>query len=410
MSFTVRRIVADEVPAFSDAMAIGFNRVPDPAQAEVRRPGIDLDRTFAAFDGDAVVGTSRSFPTPLTLPGGGEVVAAAVTNVTVAPTHRRRGVLTEMMRQQMDDAVDRGEPVAILIASEAAIYGRFGYGVATRSASLRLDRQRARFRARPASADAVRLVDRQDLRQIAPVVYDAHRRAQSGAIGRHDRTWDFIFGLVEGAPDEAWKKRLHVVHDSGSGPDGYASYRFADDWDHRTPDNKLHVDELVAVGDDAYAALWHYLLALDWVVTVIAEERPAEEPLPWLLTDPRQVELVHLSDFLWARVLDVPAALAGRTYGADDTLVLDVHDDQPPFVAGRFRLEASIGGPAACEGTDAEPDLTVPASVLGAALLGGSPVWPAAYAGLVAEHTVGAVERFDRLFLHQPPPWCNTWF
>ncbi|MGH9185614.1 MAG: GNAT family N-acetyltransferase [Acidimicrobiales bacterium] len=409
MTITVRTITDAEVAAYVDAMNVGFHTVTREGEAELRRGGIAPERTHAAFDGDRIVGTTRCFATELTLPGGGTLPASAVTNVAVIGTHRRQGVLTQMMRAHLDDVIERREPLAILISAEAPIYGRFGYGSATKSASVRIDPTEARFAVRPPTADRVRFSDRTEMRKLAPPVHDRHRATWPGSIGRTDRMWDFRFGVLHAPDEDTWKKQLHVIHEGDDGADGYATYHVEDRWNHRFPDNTVHVDELMAVTTEAYAALWHHTLGLDLVRKVVAEERPVEEPLPWLLTDPRQVDLVHLSDFLWVRVLDVPATLAARSYAATDRLVFEVVDPFCPASGGRFELDAGPDG-ATCEPTEAAPDVSVGTAELGAASLGGAPLWLPAAAGRVTEHTSGAVARFDRLFLGQPGPWCNTWF
>ena len=401
MTVDVRTISEDEFEAYTVTTNLGFNSHPFENEAELRRGGIDFDRAHAAFDGDAMVGTARSFRTELTLPGGGQVPVGAVTNVVVTPTHRRRGVLTEMMTAQLDDIAQRGEPAAILIASEAPIYGRFGYGCATRSAGLKLGTGRARFIARPAEVDDVRVVDKETGRKHAPLVYDRYRLAQPGAIERNDRWWDFHFGVIRHPRDEGLDKRFEVL----CGEDGWLSYEIKDDWQRRLPNQTIEIHDMVAATPGAYAALWYYCLTLDWIATVSSGDRPVAEPLGELLTDPRRAELSSVNDFLWARLLDVPAALSARTYSRDGRVVFEVVDTFRPDQAGRYRIEDG-----ACVRTDESPELTLTARDLGAAWLGGTGLWLAADVGRVDEHTAGAVARFDDLFVTPRPPWCNTWF
>jgi predicted acetyltransferase len=396
----IRTITDDELVAYSRAAATGFGFQMSDEAIELRRRTLDLDRTHAAFaDDGTVIGTARSFPTGLSLPGGGSVRAGAVTNVTVLPTHRRRGVLTGMMRAQLDDIASRGEPVAILIASESVIYGRFGYGAATWTATLEVERPYARF-ARPPDA-GLRMVDRTEMRSVVPARYERFQAGQPGAIGRDEWFWDLWYGVVDTGRNKDAFRAFHVLHD-----DGWLTYTIDDRWEHRHPRSTLNVVELVALTPDAYAALWHHCLRHDLVEKVVAGERPPLEPLPWLLTDPRRAARTDPGDFLWVRLLDVPAALAARRYGAADTLVLEVVDGFRAWTA-RYRLD---GGSPACALTEDEPDLTVAVADLGASYLGGTPLWPAAAAGRVVEHTAGAIERFDRLFLTAAPPWCHTWF
>ena len=185
----VRTITADEIPVYLAAVATGFHKHATEGDAAYRRPGIDPSRTYGAFDGDAVIGTARSFATELTVPGGAAINVGAVTNVTVTGTHRRRGVLNTMMRAQLEEIAGRGEAAAILIASEAPIYGRYGYGPATEHVLLEVDANLGHF-LRPPSSGSVRLAGAAETRNVAPSLYERFRRAQPGAIERPDRWWD----------------------------------------------------------------------------------------------------------------------------------------------------------------------------------------------------------------------------
>jgi predicted acetyltransferase len=404
----VRTITADEIATYATTMAIGFSRHRRDEELETRRKLIDPARTHAAFDGDAMVGTARSFPTPLTLPGCGTVQAAAVTNVTVLPTHRRQGALTGMMAAQLDDVAAREEPLAILIASESQIYARYGYGVATRHAALSLDTAYARFvddtRDLPLP---VAMVDAAEGRRRVPAIYERFRKAQPGSIGRVDLNWDMRFNVVPHPAFEDVKDSFFVL----AGDEGYATYRVKDKWEGRMPASTVVVDELVATSRPAYVTLWRYLIGLDWVTTVEAADRPPAEPLPLLLRDARRARITDLTDFLWARLLDVPAALGARAYSCADRLVLEVVDAFRPDgrASGRFAVEGSPEG-ASCASTDEGADITLGVDDLGAAYLGDTPLCHAAGAGRVDEHTAGAVRRFDAMFVTEPPPWCNTWF
>jgi predicted acetyltransferase len=406
----IRTVTDDELHAFHEAIGVGFGHRIAPEATEDHRAVVDLSRSFAAFDDDAVVGTTRSFATEVTVPGGAPVAAAAITAVTVMPTHRRRGVLTAMMRDQHDDLLRRGEPLAVLIPAEAPIYGRFGYGPATWRANLAIDRHRARF-AGPAPDVPLRFVEPAEMLELAPPVYERFRATQPGALGRPEHVWRRRYGTF-GAPREREEAlaRFHVVsHGPDGAPDGFATYELGGDWEGMRPARHVVLHELTAASATAYDALWRYLVDMDWSVRVEASERSVTEALPWLLVDRRQVRVLDVADFLWARVLDVPATLASRTYGATDRLVIEVVDGFLPEVGGRFALEASPEG-ASCAATSAAPDLTLDASQLGAAVLGGTPLGPALASGAVVEHRPGAVAAFDRLFVSAVAPWCHTWF
>lgn len=406
----IRTVTDDELHRYHEAIGVGFGHRITPEATEDYRAVADPSRSLAAFDGDAVVGTTRSFATEITMPGGAPLVAAGVTAVTVLPTHRRRGVLTGMMRAQHDDLVRRGEPLAVLIAAEAPIYGRFGYGPATWRASLDVERHRARF-AGPVPEVPLRFVEPAEMMELAPPIYERFRAAQPGALGRPEHFWRRRFGTF-GAPDERKEAadRFHVVsHGPDGEPDGFASYELKGDWEGMRPSNHVKLHELTAASPAAYVALWRYVIDMDWSVRVVADDRSVAEPLPWLLVDRRQVKVVDVADFLWARVLDVPTVLASRTYGASDGLVIEVTDSFLPDQGGRFAVDASPEG-ATCEPTSAPPDLTLDAAELGAAVLGGTPLAPALATGRITEHRTGAVAAFDRLFVSAVAPWCHTWF
>jgi predicted acetyltransferase len=406
--FDIRPITTDEIDDWSTLVGLGFQHHAEEPDYEFRRKYLNVDRTVAALDGSQMIGTAYSFPTPITTPGGATVTAAAVTSVVVLPTHTRRGALTAMMRAQLDDVVARGEPVAVLIAAEAPIYGRFGYGAATQHATVALDVQQARLAEAP-EPRALRFVDKEELRGVAPAIHDRCRANRPGEIGRPDTMWDVQLGIVERSWHKDIKQRFHVVCDGDAGPEGYLIYKVKDDWDGRFPDVTVQVIEMAAATPAAYAALWQHVLRLDWVRRVTAEDRPVDEPLRFLLTDPRQLRVTMVADFLWTRLLDVPAALAARTYPVADRLVLDVRDESRPASGGRFALEGGPDG-ASCAPTREPADLVVGADDLAAAWLGGAPLWLPAAAGRVDEPTPGARGRFDTMFVTQPPPFCGTWF
>lgn len=405
MAVEVRAVTADEFPSFLHAMAVGYAFRFTDDQVAARQQWFEEGRAVAAFDGGAVIGTARSFRLDLTLPGGTTVPAAAVTNVAVVPGHRRRGALTAMMRRQLDDVAAGGEPVAMLIASEHPIYGRYGYGVATTTAAVEVDRRLARMSARAPAADGVRWVEAAESRTAAPELYERFRLAQPGAIGRTERMWDRAHGTIPDVPAEPGTP-WYLLHD-----DGYARYRVEESWTERRPATVVTVDELVALTPAAYGALWRAVLELDLVATVRATDRPEREPLPWLLEDGRAARRTSVTDFLWVRLLDVPAALAARRYPVDGRLVLEVVDEARPASGGRFVLEA---GPDGAECRPAAPgdgaDLVLDAATLAALYLGGHPASLLAGAGVVDEARPGALSAADALFASTPAPWCHTWF
>src|SRR4051794_22254702 len=405
----IRPIDRAELGAWEASMRVGFHQ-PDlkPDEARVRDEHfageMDWARSFGAFDGGRVVATFRSFPTELTVPGG-VVAADAVTNVTVAPTHRRQGLLSHMMADDLIRAVERGEPVAILVASEWPIYGRYGFGPAVDIVELELDARLARF-AVPGEAE-VAMATPEELREAAPGIYDAHRRATPGAIERSGAWWDRRLGLAEGF-DAPSTRRYVLARDGAGAPSGLLIYTVEGAWDAWRPNSTLTVEELIAVDAASAARLWRVAAETDLVVRVVADQRGVDDPLPLWLTDARAVRQRYRTDFLWVRVLDVPAALAARRYGCAGALVLEV-EDALGHAAGRYALEGAADG-AQCARTTAAADLAVRVEALGAAYQGGASLAALAAAGWVREERPGALATADAMFGWLARPWCATLF
>ena len=410
---TIRPITAEELPRWFEAFSTAFYIWgSDPhATAEARRDTMDLTRALAAFEDDGtIVGTYRSFTTRLTLPGGARIPVDAVSAVSVRPTHRRRGLLTRMITEDLWNAVDRGEVASILIAAEWQIYGRYGYGPATWQAKWTLRTRAAEFQAAPIGS--VEVVDALTARSLVPAIYDAYVAGQPGEIDRPDHRWDHELGLVEFPGRPKWKGQLVIHRDADGVADGYARFHGEENWVDMYPEHRMLLDELHGTSGAVDVDLWRHLAQMDLTATIQAEVRREHEPMQWALSEPRAAQVSGRSDFLWVRILDVPRALASRTYERDGELVLHVIDrlgDRDGPAAGRYRLVAS-GGTGTCERTDAEPDLTVDVRALSAALLGGTRLIDATRAGGGAEQRAGALVEADRLFRTADEPWCSTWF
>lgn len=368
---------------------------------DVMKP--DPARTWGAFDGGVAVGTLRSVPFELTVPGTATVPAAGITMVTVSATHRRRGLLTGMMAAELDAAAARGDAAAVLIASEWPIYGRYGYGPATEATSWEIDRRAARC---PAPVGALEQVDKAELRTLAEPVYDRARRQRAGGLDRPQPRWDRDLGLShpEGEPPD-WSGRAVVHRDPAGEVDGYLRWHSA--WEHG-PRVELTVDELIAATDAAYADLWRFALSVDLVTHVVAGERRADEALPWLLPDGRAARQTARADKLWLRPLDVPALLTARTYDRAGRVVLDVLDPHGR-AGGRFALDATPQG-ATCAPTTESADLTLPVTTLASAYLGGHRLRALALGGGVDEHRPGALAVADRLLGTDQAPHCTLHF
>ncbi|WUH91799.1 GNAT family N-acetyltransferase [Streptomyces sp. NBC_00433] len=418
MGLEIRTITESEVGAWVRAVHTGFHRsqVAGPDEVALSRPAYDLDRTRGAFDGDRCVATFRSMPRDLTVPGGGSVPASAVTNVTVTATHRRRGLATRMMAADLAAAKERGEAVSILIAAEYPIYGRYGFGPATWVTEWEVDVPRAALDRRHAGPDpaegTVGLVTAAEVRELGPALHERVRARTPGAISRDDRWWKRATGAIV-LPSFGYKESFFVVHRDAAGEvDGMAAYQVNDpDWPGKLPNADAEVLWLIAATPAADAALWRYLLSLDWVVRLKSGHRPPDDILPLLLGDPRAARTETHADYMWLRLLDIPAALSARGYApltAD--LVLDVHDPAG-LAGGTFRLETAPGAAPRCTpAPSAAPDLALDAATLARLYLGDESALRLAALGLVAEHRPEAAATADVLFRTPRRPWCPEVF
>jgi predicted acetyltransferase len=403
----IRTITADEAVAFRRAVRAGFSNADTVDDEEWARDHAEpLDRTYAAFDGGSMVATLRSFPTELTVPGGGTIPAGALTAVTCRATHRRQGLLTRMITADLTSSRERGESAHVLIASEYPIYGRFGYGPATESARWELDTSATRFSTE--GAGTVEFVDNETFRKEGPAIFERVRTSRPGMIGRSDVVWDALADLRRRPEEKPWQGFRVLVRDADGIAQGWASYKVVDDWSDLRSRANAEVADLCAAEPGAEAKLWRFLAELDLVTKLVAGDRPVDETLPWLLDNARAVRQVGRSDFLWVRPLDVATSLAARSYAAQGRLVLEVVDPLG-LTGGTFALDASPGG-AQCSATDEPADITLPVRTLGAAYLGGSRLATLHAAGWLDEHTPGSVIRADALFAGTVAPWCNTWF
>jgi predicted acetyltransferase len=407
MSIEVRPLADSELDAFFDQLALIFSGNPiNPDALPRNRAQTELDRTLGAFDGERLVGTAGAFTFQMTVPGGVEVPAAGVTQVSVLPTNRRRGVLRDMMRRQLDDIHARGEPLAGLYASQAPIYERFGYGVGAWHSHLVIPRGRSAFRT-PARDGRVRVVDGDTALIEIPPLHDRLRREQPGAVSRSRAYWET---RIADLPDfrRGRSQNWYVLHDGDDGPDGFAIYRVLARWVGEDPGGTLFLSDLMASTPAATAALWRFCLDVDLMVRVDAFDRPANDPVRHLLADTRAArETVY--DGLWLRLIDVGAAVAGRRYARDGNLAIEVRDEFCPWNAGRWELAAENGG-GQCRRTERSPDLALDVADLGAAYLGGNRFTTLAAAGRVEAASPAALQRADAMFAASPAPWCPTHF
>ncbi|MEU5915560.1 GNAT family N-acetyltransferase [Streptomyces sp. NPDC047141] len=402
MGVDVRTVTESEFRDWQVALRTGFLRTPVVSDAELadRLAHADLARTLGAFDRDRVVATFRSFRQEVSTVGGGSLVADAITQVTVAPTHRRRGLLSRMMSADLAAAKERGDAIATLIAAEYPIYGRFGFGPASWAAEWSVDVRRAgldpRRSGRPEDGGRIDLTDAEEIRGIGPALHRRLAGVRAGVTHRDQRDWERGTGL--GHQSDPWREPYYAVYRSASGEvEGYAAYSADDKWDDaKQPLNTATVRDLIAVTPAAERALWHYLCSVDWIATVRSGYRAPDDPLPLLLPDPRAARTLTYVDMLWVRVLDVVRVLEGRTYPVEDGLVLEIRDADG-LSGGRFRLDASPAG-ASCAHTTASADLAFDVAEAGTLAFGDESAVRLARLGRVEELTPGAAARADLLF------------
>ncbi|MFF1706687.1 GNAT family N-acetyltransferase [Streptomyces sp. NPDC058252] len=408
----IRPTTDQDLEVFVDTILAAFGHFREsPAESNgFLWSAYEMDRNLLAMTADGrPVGTAGAYSFELTLPGEILVPVTGVTAVGVLPSHRRQGILSAMMRHQLTELRARGECLSVLLASEALIYGRFGYGPATYTrrltvprhrAALTLPRARATIRAvadAPA-AGSVEVLRRAECGEILEKVYDRYRRAQPGALSRPHRWW----ASGAGQPPVSLAPRYVAVHRDADGvPDGYASYSLGE------PDT-LTVDETIATDDAVYTALARFVLGHDLVTQVVFKHFPPGHPLRWQLADFNAGQVSGDTDWLWVRLLDVPRALTARGWFTDGELVLDVDD---PFLGehGRYLLTVR-DGKADCVPTDREPDLSLDVRDLGSVYLGGTAPSTLVRAGHIRAHRPGAAALADALFRAERSPHCLHWF
>ena len=405
MTVTFRVVTAEEHPAYGRVCALGFGENPANNEHHARWYALDPERVFACFEGDDVVATSRNYSLELTVPGGAILPAAGVSAVTVRATHRRRGLLRRMMGVLLDDAIAHDEPVAMLTASEGSIYERFGFGISTRHQVIELRNRELEF-VRPRPPGRLRILDDGDAAKVEPALFDRVRRNYPGAVSRPDAWWS------DEQYDPRFGTRVDVVFENPDGVvDGYVCYGINESFDPGFGStNRLTVRDMVAATPDAHHGLWRYLGEADLVGTIMAPGEPVDLALPWLLANNRAMRVKGNTDDVWTRLLDVPTALGARRYATTDRLTVAVTDPTRPGgpAEGTFTLEGGPDGAAVTRG--GTPDLSGDVSALSAAWLGGVPCSTLAAAGLLEEHTVGALRRADQFFASEPQPFAFTWF
>ena len=380
---------------------IGFPPLPDLPPGQITKL-LEPGRTLGAFVGGQLVGTADAVTSLMTLPGGAMVGHAAVTHIGVLPSFTRQRIATQLIRHQLRDIAARGEVVASLRASEATIYGRYGYGVASSSQTVEVHTARAALRRDVGPGGPVRLVDAAQAWDLLPRIYSENRPSRPGSIDRPDVWWQGLRLRTESAPQPSYV----AVHGEPGSESGFARYRPVDTarWfvsDQRT----IAVEDFFAPTADAYLGLLRFLLGLDLIDRVVFWMLPIDDPLPLLLADRRAARITAVHDETWLRVIDVPRALAARRYGDDDVITIAVKDPMLPDNSGRFTITGDGAEP-----TERRARLDVDVEGLAAVLLGGTTWRDLAIAGLARADDPSAIALADRLFAVPDAPHAGFFF
>ena len=395
---------ADEMREAFAPLAQVFSFEVEDAWLERDKQIHPAERMLVVEDGDRTVGCAGAFPLELTVPGGELVPAAGVTWVAVLPTHRRRGALRALVERQLADARGRGEPLAILWASEGSIYRRFGYGLATVSCDIDLERDRAAFAVPVEGAARVRLLELERATAEIPSVYERARAGVAGMLARSADWWE-AKALVN--PDyfgRGSSPLRYAVLELDGRDEAYAMYRVHTEWSEGSPAGRLQVVEAIATSGEALRELWGYLFGIDLVARIQARRLPPDHPLFLATAEPARLRL-RMGDGLWLRLVDLESAMAARRVAAGDPVVVEVADPDCSWNAGVWRL-----GPDGAVRTDAKPELRLGIAELGSVYLGGFTFAALAWSGRIEALVPGALERADRLFRTDRMPWCPELF
>jgi predicted acetyltransferase len=410
----INPVPADEARGWVGALATALLGTPydDDFPRRVDRWARDwpADRVWGYRDQGRWVATLATEERTLTVPGpdGGtrDVRADALTGVSVAATHRRRGLMTSLITRSLQAAKDRGDVLSMLIAAEWPIYGRFGYAQAVADASFTYHPRRPLAALPAPPAGTVRQVEPGEIGEAARAIFERARRLRPGQVDRRDPWWSRQLGLDGYEP--IGKRPNWILHEGPDGPDGLLAWKVSRDFDLGGRLGAIEVDDFIAANETAYRDLFGYLAGIDVVSEIKLDDRPLDEPIRWQLTDGRALEQTSWFDHLWVRLLDVPAALAARDYAVQGRVVLDVVDHGlGGYGAGRVLLDVDESG-AQCKPTDEPADLRIDQRALASCYLGGHRLRQVAHG--VEELTPGSLQRADVMFSVPLAPWNQTGF
>ncbi len=402
----LRPFTADEMDQAHDLISLGFGGENAPADRKAEESVFEFDRSLAAFDGNRLVAMMGTYSFDMSVPGA-SLPLAGTTWVAVSPTHRRRGLLRRMMSAHLEGIRERGEPLAGLWASEPAIYGRFGYGPAIEQQhmSVAVDGDLRWAATAPAPVD-VTFVPLADAPAVLDPIYEACRVRRAGTHGRNEAWWRF--NLLSSRPNALGgmnQKYVALAHVDGR-PAAYAVYGLKGSFGRGgRPDGAMRVFEIAGIDASAEGALWRFLLAHDLTSTVVVPHSPVDDVLPLLLTDSRRVTRT-LGDALHLRVMDVAAALQGRTYLGSTAFTVEIVDDVVEANDGVWSVEVAPEGSLVEPVADVTtPDLRMPIASLGAMYMGDLSVRRLAAAGLIEVTNPDVVAPTDAAFTAVETGW-----
>ncbi|MEX1133456.1 MAG: GNAT family N-acetyltransferase [Acidimicrobiia bacterium] len=403
MAVEFRAIGPDEYPDLVRTMGLAFGF--DPSEDDHFRHLLPLERTVVGFDGGRMVSTAGAFSLDMTIPGG-TVKCGGTTIVSVAPTHRRQGLLRGMMRSHLNEVREQAEPIAALWASDSAIYGRFGFGQAAVHYDVSVRRDHVEFHRSAPQPAPVRSIDSAEAEKLLAPFYDNIRTSTPGFYARSPVWWEHrALADPEQRRNGATSYRFGVV-DGSDGIAGYVQYRIKSNWDDSHGAGKVMVKDLFGSTPESWAGLWSYVLNHDLIAEITADHRSVQDPLFDLLAGTRRAKAQRF-DNLWVRLMDVPRALKARSYSAPIDVVLEVHDPMGD-IDGRYHLMASAEG-AECQRTDAEPSISLDAEDLGGIYMGRSRLRALSRVGRVGGDPV-SLAAADAAFTWDPQPWCPEVF
>ena len=407
MTIAIRPPTRDELGVFLRTVTASFHQDATDEGIERNSALVEPERLLMAWDDDRPVGVTGAFRFDLTIPGA-ELPAAGVTMTGVLPSHRRRGILTALMRRQLDDVRRWGEPLAALWASESNIYRRFGYGVATLGAHIDIERDRAAFLETEKPRGRVLLLDKEEALKTLPSVYDRVRTKRPGMPSRSPVWWR-NHTLGEFPEERSTQPPLrHAIVELNGRAEAYALFTVRQEWPQGSPAGVLEVFQSMATSPVAIRELWSFLFGVDLVARIEAHYEPVDTPLILMVTEMRRLR-IRISDALWVRIIDVERALSERSYATGGELVFHLEDTLCPWNDGTWKLRAADSA-ASLTRTDDAPELALRAAELGAAYLGGLSFARLLDAGTITELVRGAAGRADDLFRTHPAPWCPEIF